>query len=319
MGGMGKSEEHLDRWNAAGLIDDATAERVRAFERDRPAPGGRPTIIEAVVYLGLAVIGVGVTVLTGSEWENMDTWARVAVPAFGAAVALGAGQLFAAQGSPALRRGASFAWLLAVALITATAAVVCEERDVRGERIAIAAGAVGSAAAICLWVLRPTHASLVGIAAPLTLLSIGFAAEDGGESSFSTFGLSLAAFGAAGVLLAELGWLTPRVTARVLAGVAVAFGAFYSGVGDANEWTQVLPFIGGGALVALSLSRGVFVYMAYGIGATFLGLVTVIVRNVEDVTVAAMLLIVIGVALLGGVLLLAKFRPWATGDGRLAA
>jgi hypothetical protein len=35
--------------------------------------------------------------------------------------------------------------------------------------------------------------------------------------------------------------------------------------------------------------------------------------------VAAMLLIIMGVALLGGVLLLAKFRPWATGAGRVAA
>ena len=316
---MGRYEEHLGRWQEAGLVDSATADRVRTFEGARPEINGRPTVIEAVVYLGLAVIGVGVTVLTGSEWENLDTWARVAVPAFAAAVALAAGPLLENQGSPALRRGAALAWFLAVLLITVTVAVICEQRDVRGERVAIAAGLVGAAAAVALWVLRPTDAALVAIAAPLMLLSVGFAAEDGGESSFSTFGLTLAGLGAVGVILAELGWLTPRVTARILTGLAVAFGAFYSGVGDANAWAQVLPFIAGGALVALSIRRGVFVYMAYGIGTTFLGLVTVIVRNVDDVTVAAMLLIVIGVALLGGVLLLAKFRPWVASGSEAAS
>ncbi|MFN0148697.1 MAG: DUF2157 domain-containing protein [Dehalococcoidia bacterium] len=316
---MGRYEEHLSRWQEAGLIDSETAERVRDFEGARPATSERPTVIEAVVYLGLAVIGVGVTVLTASEWENLDGWARIAVPAFGAAVALGAGQLLAVQGSPALRRGAAVAWLLAVALIAATAAVVFDQSDARPERVAMGSGLVGAVAAVALWIGRPTHAALVAMAAPLMVFSIGIAAEDGGESSFSTFGLTLAGLGAVGVLLAELGWLTPRVTARVLTGLAVAFGAFYSGIGDANAWTQVLPFIAGAALIALSIRRGVFVYMAYGIGATFLGLVTVIVRNVGDVTVAAMLLIVIGVALLGGVLALAKFRPWASGGGEAAA
>jgi hypothetical protein len=307
---MGNADRYLTRWVAEGVLDRETAERLLEFERRGPAPGGRPAITEAFVYLGLALIGAGVIAYLGLWGIFWETWAQISVPGFGAAFALGAGALLAMRRSPALRRGASVALLVSLALTLTTVGVVCAELGLDPARITIAAGAAGVIAAAALWLVRPTHASIVGIAAPLLVLSAGFSYEDGGEHALSTFGLALAGFGVTGVALTELGWLTPRATARVFAGLALGFGGF-TGVSGAMVWTEAVPFIAGGALVVLSLRRGVFAYMALGVGTLFLGLTSAIVRHAGIFDTGALLLVVTGVVLIGGVLLLERLRPWA--------
>jgi len=101
----------------------------------------------------------------------------------------------------------------------------------------------------------------------------------------------------------------------VLAGIAFAGGAFYAGLDDTVPgWVQVVTFVAGGALIALSIRRSVLLYMAFGVGAVFLGLIATILRHVDDPTMASLLLMLIGVLLIAGVLLLARLRPWAPGE-----
>ena len=64
----------IRRWLAAGLIDDATAERIRTWE----ASHRRPLWLWAVAGMGALAIGLGVMAVVGANWENIPAWVKLA-------------------------------------------------------------------------------------------------------------------------------------------------------------------------------------------------------------------------------------------------
>jgi len=310
---MARTDEHLKQWRQAGLLDEAAAARIEAFEEAAAlrVKSERPGVIEALIYLGLAVIGVGAAVLAGSNWEHLEGWARIIVLAVPGALGLAAGQVMRTSEQPGFRRGGHMAWVLAAALLTGAVAVSASEADWEGESVVLAAGLAATAIAIALWMLAPSYPQIVGMAGGLFLLSMAVAANSiDHEQLFGAGTITL--FGGAGLALVELNLLTPKLAGQALTGLAFAGGAFFAGLDDTVPgWVQVVTFIAGGALIALSIRRSVLLYMAFGVGAVFLGLIATILRHVDDPTVAALLLMLIGVLLIAGVLLLARLRPWA--------
>ena len=63
------------RWQAAGLIDSATTERIAAWE----ASHRRPVWLWAVAGMGALAIGLGVMAVIGANWEDIPAWAKLAV------------------------------------------------------------------------------------------------------------------------------------------------------------------------------------------------------------------------------------------------
>jgi hypothetical protein len=68
-------EYFMRRWQAAGLIDSATTERIAAWE----ALHRRPVWLWAVAGMGALAIGLGVMAVIGANWENIPAWAKLAV------------------------------------------------------------------------------------------------------------------------------------------------------------------------------------------------------------------------------------------------
>jgi uncharacterized membrane protein len=69
-------ETILDRWQHAGLIDAATAKRIRAHEASvRRASGLRAPVLLAVALGGL-LVGVAVLLFVAAHWESMSPGAR---------------------------------------------------------------------------------------------------------------------------------------------------------------------------------------------------------------------------------------------------
>jgi len=69
----------LIRWTQAGVIDDGTAERIRAFEQSRA--GG--TELRWPIWLALAfggvMIGAAVLLFVSANWDNLSPFARLAL------------------------------------------------------------------------------------------------------------------------------------------------------------------------------------------------------------------------------------------------
>jgi uncharacterized membrane protein len=70
-------ETILDRWQAGGLIDALTAERIREFESDRPENQGLhwPAIL-AISFGGL-MLGAGVLLFVAAHWDQLSPAQRL--------------------------------------------------------------------------------------------------------------------------------------------------------------------------------------------------------------------------------------------------
>ena len=305
-------DDDLLRWQDAGLLDRRQASAIAAFEAVRAAPKeDRPGIVEAVVYLALAIIGVGVFVLVAASWHAIGSWGRVALPALASAATLSAGTAMLRSGQAGLRRGGSIAWLLAVGAIAVTLAVAGHEGGLASEDSGLLAGGIATAVAIALWVIRPSHAQVLGIGVGVFVLALDAADRGSGNAgSFVAFGSTLAGFGLVGLVLTELRFFRPPPTAGSISAVAMAAGGFVAALPDSPALAQGLFAVVAAVLIATSIRRGVFLYMAFGVGALFLGLITVILRHTNDPTAAAIALIGLGVVTLGGVIVLVRAKPW---------
>ncbi len=322
--------EHLRRWREAGLIDEAAAGRIAAFEREhageRAAAAGdageRPGALEALLYLGLATTAAGIIVLVAMQWSELRPWSRMAVAGVPCVLALLAGGAMLRSDEGSIRRAGTVAWFVATALAAATFAIGAEEYgpgfgDDPEPYVLLLVGAGSVAVAATLWVFSPAHPQVLAMGGSLFFLGI---AIGNWPDDFSTglWGFAVMLFGAAGVALAEAGWLAPRPSARlVFAGLAV-IGPFIFGVASDMALVQLVIIAVGAALAALSVARAAFVYMVLGVGAIFVGLVTFFFRHFAPELGAPVALILSGGVLVAGVLVLAQARKAIRGR-RLAA
>ena len=307
---MARTEEQIEIWRAAWLIDAETAGRIRAFEAAQMTTQDSPTLTEAIVYLGLAVIGVGVVILVGANWDRLAAWAHVATPLIPGLLALVTAFIMRRMQEPGLRRGAHVAALLGGALLTVTVATTGREVGWTSETTLLAAGCAAVLATAVLWILWPSHLLLLGLSAGSVLFSVGIGAN-APTHDVSVGAMTATLLGAVGILLAEQGTLRPRVSARAFAAVGFAGGAYLAGVeGSDPAWTEALVFIAGALLIVLSIRRGTMAYMACAVGAMFLALITSVVRHVQDPTLAALSLMLVGGAVIAVVLVLIRLKPW---------
>ncbi len=303
------------RWLDAGVVDAATADRILAFESgatgaDARGEGSGPAITEFLVYLAAAIVGVGVTVLVATNWEHLGLLPRLLIPGLSTIVALVAGQAIRSSAEANLARAGSAAWLLASALATTTVAVAAHEAGWQAEDVALAAGVVAIAAALSLWAFSQTHAQVVGVAAGLLLLSLSFTAQASGDSGPTVFGVSLAILAAAALIATEAGILAPRATAQLLGSAWLAFGAIYAGLPPSPALAALVALVASIGLLVASIRFKTLLYMICAVLIAFAGLVTAILRHIDDPTLAALALIAVGLALLATVAVIARTRPW---------
>jgi hypothetical protein len=153
----------------------------------------------------------------------------------------------------------------------------------------------------------------------LFILAIAITAETArGNERFAQLagGGTLMLMGLAGVVAAETGMIHPRGICRILAGAAIAFGSIFATAGeDPAVVVELLPLAAGALLLLLGVRFGFFPHIIFGVAVIFAGTIELVVRHVDDPTLAALALMLLGAALIGVVLFLAKVKPWKRGSG----
>ncbi|SRR6266567_2272169 len=116
-------EDSLTAWQAAGIIDAATAARIEAFEGTRrPVDRGSTgiNVAEVVAYIGSIVLLVGVGFLYGTEYAALGTAGRLAVIGLVVLAGLAAGELVRLIGrTGAALRARSAGWSVAALAVAA--------------------------------------------------------------------------------------------------------------------------------------------------------------------------------------------------------
>jgi hypothetical protein len=256
--------ERIAAWESAGLIDAATAERLRAAEiaagphEAPPAPspsapfgvassffGPAVTVVEMFSYLGIAFVlaawGFLIARLSGEAEEPARSWLLVAGFAVPAAVFFLVGLMLHGR-SARLSRAAGVAFLLSVAFVW-SGVILNVEIFTDGATAQVAGAAAALVAAAAYRWIHPAVLTEVGLLSAITgLVAAGLAllyeAVFPGDDPFDPF---LRTPGAAGAAIESVAWIVCAIVIGLIglaesrgssaaAGRRAALARFWAGI-----------------------------------------------------------------------------------------
>lgn len=302
---MNDLRERLEIWQREGLMQADQAARIVAFEETKP--GRRfPPWMEAVAYLGAALIILALIILAAEIWEDLNEPTQLISAVAVTVLLLAAGVLLRRADEPAAERAGGFAWLLAV-VGSGFAGWIFGEAilELRDERAALLSFSVALLAAIPLWMLSRTTTQVIGMG-----LAFGFVAATAMAQVEPTpewgFGVALAAAGTIFMLLTWAGILEPARPAYAIGALGVLSIGFF-------EALTVMPWPVVGLAVTLGLmALAVRLEQGLVLGISVVGLFIYVPATVfqlfgDSVGVPVALLIT-GVVLILGLVLVVRLR-----------
>jgi uncharacterized membrane protein len=69
--------EYLQRWERAGVIDTAAADRVRAYEAQQETPAEHRWQVTILLVLGVILLVGGLMLFVAAHWEQVSPWTRL--------------------------------------------------------------------------------------------------------------------------------------------------------------------------------------------------------------------------------------------------
>ena len=312
---MADVREHLKRWMEAGLVDRDLAGRIETWEHAQRAgrrEDDRPGALEALLYLGIVVLAVGVFALFAQQWDELESWARVTAIGVPVALMLGVGAVLRLGDEPELQRGSEAAWFAAVGLFAGFLGVLLNEYELGISESDDRAGLllVASATfilAVALWAFSPRVAQVVAVAGSAFFLAqaIGNWPD---EFDRQLAGVVALGFGLAGLALGEFELFTPRIAAQVFFGALCIAGPFEAGINDGHIAFEFLAGAMAIGVIALGVWRGSFFLVLTGVAGSFVVLVTFIFEHFSEQLGAPLALMLSGGVMVAAVILLAAFR-----------
>lgn len=297
--------EDLERWVGAGLIDPGTAEAIEQYENRRSSQRGVGRGMEAIAYLGSALVLIAVSLLAIEFWDEIEPWGRLALTAGATTVLIGAGWLLGRSEEPAVDRAQTFAWFLAAFGVALTVSVAAGDlADLDSQDIFLYATSISFVAAIVLWWFRKSVLQLtaMGLGAYATVIASISRIDSAPDWAF---GLSFAAIGAVWLLLTWIGALRPTRTSYAIGGIGLLSISFPEAL--EMPW----PLVGlaaGAALMGVSVLLEENVLLGLGVLGLFVYIPMTIFELFGETVGVPFALLITGLVLLGVVLGTVRLR-----------
>lgn len=270
-------EDDVQRWRDAGVIDEATAAAVLAFERTRlqtappptsaqPAPttpalvlpralepGRRvPAAAEALGYFGGLLAIIGIVLLVTRYWPDLGLGGRLGISAGGAVVLHGAGLAAPEAADPAFARMRWFLWLVASAAAAVAGGVVVHDgvgSDAGATITLVGATAVAVHGVVARWWQERPVQQLTFFAA----IATGVGAFVHGVADRAVVGSAVWVVGAAFLALGLTRRVPLAAVTEVVGSIAVVVGAVVL-ADDLRAYGPPFTILTAVALLALSVA-----------------------------------------------------------------
>ncbi len=328
--GSADIEPLLGRWLSTGIITDEQAERIRAdmiSESGRPPvqpAGGNPLVIEAMGYLGGAIVLVALGLVTGEVWSELNLAGRLSLSGGVTALLLVAGAAVPRDAGASGARLRGVVWFVASVTLSLFLAIVGADGFgwYRTNTALFAAGGTALASA-GLWRWRPHLLQHIAVLA--SILVVAASATALLPFSGALPGLAVWASGAAWAVLAWGRVIMPSRPGMVLGTLATIVGAI--SILD-KDWGTVLAMLTVIVLVLIAVAIRDLVLLAVAAVGTLIVLPAAISRYLPGVLSVAIVLLAVGALLVAAAVVTARRRrrddgrapgrDWSTGEPRSA-
>lgn len=293
--------DRVSGWVDAGLISSQQAGAILAHEQ-AAAKGQLPRWVEPLAYLGVVLVAVALVLFGIQVWDRLAEWGQVALAAIVTGVLLAVGAAMNRYAAPGARRAASFAWLLSLAGVASTAALVSSEvLDLDDDVVVIISAGSAVAAGIALYLSSRTGLQQLGLAAAAVFL-VGSVIGLLPLAEAWTAAVLITCLGVVWLLLTWGGLLTPATVGFVVGSVLMLAVGFGTADGQRPGWSVAGIAVALG-LVSLSMlldSRWVLAVAVLGLVVWIPVTVTLLFEGSVAVPVA---ILVTGIVTLAAVLL----------------
>ena len=305
-------DDSLERWQEAGLISVEQTEAITRFET-AARPHRSSLIAEVLGYLGGALAIVALWVFIAEYWNDLESWAQLALIGILTLAFLAAGAWARTSPSEAVGRLASFLWFLAVAGVAGWFGVLSTGTlDVSEEAVALWVTIPTFVVALVLWLPFRKLLQVVALVGATHAVVLSALAQVK-PTPFDWFGLVIWSIGTACVLLAWGDVLVPKGTSYGLGIVAILLGPSMAGAGLDQAWPLWLGLLTAAALLVASISLREIVLLVGGAGAVFVFLPQLIFSYFRDTLGVPVALFLSGVLLIAAALLVARLKREVTG------
>lgn len=274
---MGELESALNRWQGAGLIAEDQAAAIRELElvrraspdRSRPDAGGLSRGVEAIAYLGGALVLAGLVVAAAEFWPQLETWARVSLLAAGTVALHVTGWALHGHPTPALNRVTALMWALGTACLAAAVGVaVADVSELTAESVALISAIIALADACLLASLRPGVMQHAVVFVAL-LASVISALQHVERIRPEAVALCVWAVATVWILATWSELVEPRRTGYTIGAVTTLLAAATIGFGDWSGWGLALGVATSAGLLAASVPAGSLALLGVGTAGAF--------------------------------------------------
>jgi hypothetical protein len=312
--------ELLQRWTADGIITPDQAARMRTYvDAGEPAAPAHPTpahrpqlVVEALGYLGGAIVVAGAALIAAQYWDDLDTAWRLAALGATTLVLLAAGAAVPDALGAAGDRMRSVLWLASTAAFSGFLAVLAEgalELGSQGNLLLISSGCALYATALYALPIYTTVA-WAGHRAPLqqVAMMLAFALTASALINFAWVsddlpGLGAWAVGLAWAFLGRGGVLVPGRLAVVLGSATAVFGAMLTGGSDAGMVLTLLTVV---AVVGAAVAVRDLALLAVGSLGALASVPAAMTKWFPDSAAAAYALVLVGGVLVAVAVVIAR-------------
>lgn len=307
-------EHHTAEWSEEGLISDAQAESIRAFEHlGEPVVPRRVTLVaELAAYLGAVIAVAGGAAIVGPNWSGLRLGGQLVVGMAITAVGFVAGTWLVRFGEPGAERIGTFCWVAGAggaALTTGTLVHAFEPLDAAWYPTTI--GAIVAAIGVTLWGGRERPLQLLTTGAGAVAVGVG-AAMFVDVSAWVAAPIAWVAAVAFGALAAG-----GRVHPRLLALVMASLGAMAASMALAVESDRTA------SIAAAATAVGIVAFAMYDRSIPLLALAvmqffvatTSLMQTTLHGTAARAIAVVFGLAIVAAVAVRAQRMGTARRDG----